>query len=108
MSSSKPKKSYAETISQAQVMATGLTNQATEVAKRGIDSDFIQKLERTRTEAIDLNDEQERLKAELKTKTEELDGKMKVLTAMLSEAKKIVKIAMPQAGWREFGIEDKR
>ncbi|CEN46732.1 conserved hypothetical protein [Capnocytophaga canimorsus] len=48
MSSSKPKKSYAETISQAQVMATGLTNQATEVAKRGIDSDFIQKI-RTHT-----------------------------------------------------------
>ncbi|CEN46737.1 hypothetical protein CCAN11_1170002 [Capnocytophaga canimorsus] len=52
---------------------------------------LFKKLERTRTEAIDLNDEQERLKAELKTKTEELDGKMKALTAMLSEAKKIVK-----------------
>ncbi|GIZ16376.1 hypothetical protein [Capnocytophaga catalasegens] len=89
-------------------MATGLKNQATEVAKSGIDSDFIQKLESTRTDAIALNDEQERLKAELKSKTEQLDSTMKELGAMLSEAKKVVKLALPQVGWREFGIEDKR
>lgn len=108
MGNTKPTKSYAETISQAQVMATGLNNQSAEVAKRGIDADFIKKLEKTRTDAINLNDEQERLKAELKSKTETLDTKMKELGAMLSEAKKIVKIAIPQSGWREFGIEDKR
>lgn len=108
MANTKLTKSYAETISRAQVMATGLKNQSTEVAKRGIDTDFIQKLEEIRTNAITINAEQERLKAELKTKTNQLESTMKELSTMLSEAKKIVKITIPQVGWREFGIEDKR
>lgn len=108
MANTKLTKSYAETISRAQVMATGLKNQAAEVAKRGIDAEFVSILEKARTDAITLNDEQERLKAELKIKTEQLKNTMKQLSKTLSEAKKIVKIAIPQAGWREFGIEDKK
>lgn len=108
MSATRPKNSFAEIVSQAQVMSSGLKNQSAEVAKRGIDADFIAKLEEARVAAIALNDEQERLKAELKAKTEALDAKMKSLTSLLSEAKKVVKLAIPQASWKEFGIQDKR
>lgn len=104
----KPKNSYAEIVSQAQVMSTGLKAQAAQVAPRGIDADFVTKLEQARAKAIALNDEQERLKAELKTQTEALDAAMKALNALLGEAKKVVKLAIPQSGWQEFGIQDKR
>lgn len=108
MSTTRPKNSFAEIVSQAQVMSTGLKNQSAEVAKRGIDADFIAKLEEARVAAIALNDEQERLKAELKAKTEALDAKVKSISALLSEAKKVVKLAIPQTGWKEFGVQDKR
>lgn len=104
----KLKMSYAEMISQSQVMATGLKSKADEVAKRGIAPEFVTEMERLRSEAITLNDEQERLKAELKTKTEALNAKLEALSAKLSESKKVVKLAIPQSGWLEFGITDKR
>ncbi len=105
---SKQRKSYAELVSQAQVMATGLKNKADEVAKRGIDADFVKALEDTRAKAITLNDEQERLKAELKAKTDELSKTLEMLTSQLGESKKLVKLSIPQTGWLEFGIADKR
>lgn len=108
MSTTRPKNSFAEIVSQAQVMSTGLKNQSEVVAKRGIDTDFITQLEKEREAAIALNDEQERLKAELKAKIEALDAKVKSISALLSEAKKVVKLAIPQAGWKEFGVQDKR
>lgn len=104
----KLKMSYAELISQTQVMATGLKNKADEVSKRGIEPAFVTEMEKLRTEAIALNNEQERLKAELKTKTEALNEKLELLSAKFSESKKVVKLAIPQVGWLEFGITDKR
>lgn len=40
------KRTYAEIISQAQVMATGLKANQAEVARRGIDTGFVTELER--------------------------------------------------------------
>lgn len=82
-------------LSQAQVMATGLKNKAEEVAKRGIDTDFVKALEDTRAQAIKLNDEQERLKAELKAKTDELNKTLDTLTTQLRESKKSSKALYP-------------
>lgn len=104
----KLKNSYAEVISQAQVMSTGLKTNQKEIEKRGINEAFVTELETIRTEAIALNDEQERLKAELKLKTEALNEKMTVINAKLSEAKKLIKITFPQSQWVEFGITDKK
>lgn len=103
-----PKKSFAEIISQTQVMISGLKNKATEVAKRGIDSTFTTEMEELRKEVIEENDKQERLKAELKTQTERLDAKIKLLNEKQREAKKVVKLTIPPSGWLEFGIEDKK
>lgn len=55
-----------------------------------------------------LDNEQEALKAKLKTKTAELDAEVVNLQALYSEAKKVVKMSVDQTGWREFGIEDKK
>lgn len=105
---SKQKKSFADIIAQTQIMTTGLKNKSAEVAKRGIDEAFIQSMEEASALAVSLNNEQERLKSELKTKTEAFNKAVEALNAQLRESKKVVKLAIPQTGWREFGIEDKR
>ncbi len=53
-----------------------------------------------------LDNEQERLKAELKTKTTEMDSTIETLKELLAESRKVVKVSDDQAGWREFEIED--
>ena len=103
-----PKKTYAEQISQAEVMTAGLKNNAAQVARRGLDEAFVNKLEADRLAAAALNNEQEKLKADLKAKTAQLDATLAELDKGLAEARKIVKLDFPQGQWREFGIEDKR
>ena len=76
--------------------------------KRGIDNNFIKSIDDLQTECIGLNHEQEVIKASLKTKTEFLESRLKELNTLVSEARKLVKIAIPQAKWKEFGIDDKR
>lgn len=105
---SNSKKSFGEVISQVQVMSAGLKNNAEEVSKRGISTEFVTALEKERAEAIALNDEQEKAKAELKVKTDALNAKMNSIEAKMSEAKKVVKLALPKAQWIEFGISDKK
>ena len=73
-----------------------------------MDDQFINKLDVNRNEAAALNDQQEKLKADLKTKTAELDAKMAEMDKAVTEAKKIVKLDFPQEQWKQFGIEDKR
>lgn len=101
-------KPFSDRISDAQVMCTGMTNNEAEAAKRGWTPEQNAKLGTTRTEAIDLNDEQEHLKAALKTATAALDAKMAELGTQMKEAKKVVKLGFPQTQWKEFGVTDKR
>ena len=102
------KPTYAEQISGAQVMVAGLRGNAAQVNRRGIDDQFINKLDSDRLTAATLNDQQEKLKADLKSKTAELDAKMAEMDKEFAEAKKIVKLDFPQEQWKQFGIEDKR
>ena len=101
-------RTYSGQVSDAQVMLAGIkTNQKT-LEKRSIDEKFTENLEKILNGCIGLNNEQEELKARLKTKTEELNKQMAELKARTSEVRKIVKLDMPQATWKEFGIADKR
>jgi hypothetical protein len=99
---------FAETINSGKVMADGLNANADAVAKRGIDAGFISGMNSAVTKAQKLNAEQETLKASLKAKTAELDAEMASLKKMHAEAKKVVKLAVDQKRWLEFGISDKR
>ena len=85
-------KSYAQQITDAKVMTDALRNNSGNVTK--IDAGFISDLDRIREEVERLNSEQEKLKADLKTKTQKYIF-----------AKKRVKVDIPQAGWKEFGID---
>ena len=103
-----PQKTYAEQISQAEVMTAGLKNNAAQVARRGLDEAFVTKLDADRKAATALNNEQEKLKADLKAKTAQLDATLAELDKGIAEARKVVKLDFPKDQWREFGIEDKR
>jgi hypothetical protein len=103
-----PAKSYAEYIKDAEVMSSGLSNNVEQAATRGMNAEFTGKLKSNLSEAVQLNNEQEKLKADLKTKTAALDAVMKSMNAQVSKARKLVKIEFPQAQWKEFGIDAKR
>ena len=102
------KNSFAETANDAKTMIAGLKANQAAVAKRGVDADFTIRMEKHLEVLRQLDNEQEALKAKLKTKTAELDAEVASLQALYSEAKKVVKMSIDQAGWREFGIEDKK
>jgi len=99
---------FAEVQNNLKTMISGLKQNPETVAKRGLDAEFTAKLEKSLEFIKQLDNEQETLKAKLKTKTTELDAELTNAKAMLSEAKKVVKMSVDQAGWREYGIEDKR
>ena len=101
-------KTYSEKINIAQVMQAGMQNNAAEASQRGWSNEKNTQLGNIRAEAIALNDEQERLKAELKMKTAALNAKMAALNALMNEAKKVVKLGFPKEQWKEFGVADKR
>ncbi|MFH1853261.1 MAG: hypothetical protein ABIA75_13055 [Candidatus Neomarinimicrobiota bacterium] len=100
--------SFAELISTTKVMVTGLQANAAAVAARGLSAEFITALGTAATNAEALNGEQEALKAALKTKTAELDAQVLEIKNQLSEATKVVKLAMDKSRWVEFGITAKR
>lgn len=101
-------KSYSQEITDAQVMLSGIRTNQNVLAERKIDENFTQGLNDTINDCVRLNNEQEQLKARLKEKTEELSRQMAELKSKTKEARKIVKLDMPQASWKEFGILDKR
>ena len=101
-------KSYAEQISNVQVMMAGLKANQEKLEKRGITGEFILSLGSTLNSAIDKNSEQEKLKADLKSATAALDYTLSQMSKMMSEATKLVKLEMPQEQWKEFGIQAKR
>ena len=99
---------FAEVLNSTKTMIAGLKANPETVAKRGLDAEFTAKLEKTLEVIKNLDNEQEALKAKLKTKTAELDAEIANLQTLYSEAKKVVKMSVDQTGWREFGIEDKK
>jgi hypothetical protein len=101
-------KTLSETINDAQVMLNGIRAHEETLAKRNIDRTFVDDFQSEVDACINLNNEQEQLKALLKTKTNELNEKVSAMKKRASEARKIIKLDIPQTMWREFGIEDKR
>jgi hypothetical protein len=101
-------KSMAEILSETDVMINGIRQHQDVLAKRQIDNQFADDLQVEVDNCFTLNNEQETLKAKLKEKTEELDNAFAAVQKKAGEARKIIKLDMPQATWREFGITDKR
>ena len=101
------KKTYSTTLVESQVMIDGLKGRNDKLPL-GVKAEDITKLEELRKKMETLNSEQEKLKADLKTKTQELSKTITEIESKVSFIKKLIKIDIPQTQWKEFGIEDKR
>lgn len=98
--------SYSESINNAKVMADALKRNLGQVTK--VDEAFVNEMNQDRMEAEQLNAEQEKIKADLKAKTAQLDKKMKQLKEKQDFAKKRIKVDIPQEQWKEYGIQDSK
>lgn len=100
--------SLGETLSGAHVLVAGLKANLDKLKRRGLDEAFVGSIEDLNKNLATLNAEQEALKSRLKEKTAQLDGALSELKTKTSEARKVVKLELGQASWREFGITDAR
>lgn len=102
------RKTFAEQVNDAKVMLSGLQNNMEAVQARGINEAFATSLQSTIQSVETLNSEQEALKANLKSKTSSLNAELNSLKSQMSEAIKVVKLAIDSNNWVEFGMTAKR
>jgi hypothetical protein len=102
------RKTQAQEVADTGVMVNGIRAHQDILAQRKIDVAFADRLQADVDACVSLNTEQETLKGKLKEKTEQLDAAFAAMQKKSAEARKIIKLDMPQSSWREFGIDDKR
>jgi hypothetical protein len=101
--------SFSDLLTNSKVMSDNIKLNADKIGRYGLDLPaFTTEMDADILQANSLNQEQERLKSLLKTKTEELNAVSNKLTQEYSLSKKTVKMAEPQANWVAYGITDKR
>ena len=93
---------------QTELLTMGIKSHLGKLQTRGIDQGFVDAVLGLKDQLVDLEGQQEALKSRLKEKTAELAGVHDALSSRLAEARKLVKIQIPQTGWKEFGISDVR
>ena len=101
--------SFSELLTKASVMADNIALNSEKIGKYGLDlPDFTDEMKTDVGLLESLNKEQERLKSELKAKTEELNALQKKVKQNYALAKKTVKLAEAQVNWKAYGIDDQR
>lgn len=100
---------FNDLLSNSKIMSDNIKLNAEKVGRYGLDLPaFTTEMDADILQANSLNQEQERLKSLLKSKTEELNEVSNKLTQNYSLSKKTVKMAEPQANWLAYGITDKK
>ncbi len=101
--------SFSELKTKATVLSSNMKLNVEKISRYGIELPaFTNEMDADLLQADVLNNEQERLKSELKAKTEELNALMLKLEKNYALGKKVVKLAEPQANWVAYGITDKK
>ena len=101
--------SFSELKTKATVLSSNMKLNVEKISRYGIELPaFTNEMDADLLQADVLNNEQERLKSELKAKTEELNALMLKLEKNYARGKKVVKLAEPQANWVAYGITDKK
>jgi glycine/serine hydroxymethyltransferase len=101
-------KSMAQTIANARLLASGIRKNSAELTKRGIGEKRATEIETLAHEVEGLDNEQESLKARLKSVTDTLNQKAAALKAEMTTDIRIIKADAPQTMWKEFGIQAKK
>ena len=101
--------SFSELKTKATVLSSNMKLNVEKVSRYGIELPaFTNEMDADLLQADVLNNEQERLKSELKAKTETLNELLLKLEKNYALGKKVVKLAEPQANWVAYGITDKK
>jgi len=101
-------KIISEQIEKTHLLVNGLRSKQELVRNKGLDQEFVDKLN-TDNELLSVyNSELDKLKAELKAKTIQTNRKLMEIKTRIREAKKVVKRDFIQPQWKDFGITDKR
>ncbi len=100
-------KQLAAFIEAVQLMLAGLSGHAEELSKRGLDTAFVTAFDAKYQDLLESHSQQQALKARLMEKTQERQTFQQELLQKYREARKTVKIALPNETWREFGITDR-
>lgn len=100
--------SQARILAKVSVLITGLLNNLERLGLRGIDGHTVNELKVLAGEVESHEAEQEALRSRLKEKTKEANRALRDLKRRFSHARKLVKMEIPQPGWREFGIDDEK
>jgi hypothetical protein len=101
-------KGFSQSVSDFRTMASGITTRLASLSGVGITAADATALTTFANELDTLNAAQEELKAQLKSKTDELNTKLAEAKAKGSDMTKRIKIATPQEEWVAFGITAKR
>ncbi|WP_132018204.1 hypothetical protein [Hydrogenispora ethanolica] len=100
--------SIADRIRRSQNMLAGLNANSEKLAKRGIDAQFLTQYTAEYQTAIDLDGEHEAAKARAKERTAAFHSQLEKADEYYAQARKLVKLEIPQDLWKEFGIYDER
>jgi hypothetical protein len=101
--------SFSDLLKKTTIISNNIKLNSEKIARYGLNLPaFTTEMDADITRVDTLDEEQERLKGELKLKTEELNVLKERLTENYALAKKTVKMAEPQSNWIAYGIEDKR
>lgn len=101
--------SFSALKTKATVLSSNIKLNAEKISRFGIElPSFTDEMDADLLQADVLNNEQERLKSELKSKTETLNALLLKLEKNYAFGKKVVKLAEPQSNWIAYGIADKK
>ncbi len=95
-----------ERIRRTQNMLAGLLANAERMNKRGLDTQFVSEFTLAYQDTIDLDNSHEAAKAQMKVKTAEFHTQLRKTEEFYREAKKVIKLEIPQESWKQFGIYD--
>jgi len=101
--------SFSDLLTNSTIMSDNIKLNADKIGRYGLDLPaFTTEMDADILQANSLNQEQERLKSLLKSKTEELNVVSTKLSQSYALCKKTVKMAEPQVEWVAYGITDKK
>jgi len=101
--------SFSDLLNSSALMSDNIKLNSEKIGRYGLElPGFTTDMDADIKQAETLNKEQERLKSELKTKTEELNLLRDKITEKYALAKKTIKLAEPQSNWVAYGVADKK
>ncbi len=101
-------KKYFDLIQKADCLIDGMKANLERLQGKGIDQEFIKKLEADNSLHKQYNNEYDKLKIDFKSKTYQINRHHDEVNKQVKLAKKTIKSNFPKEQWLNFGIMDKK